>query len=133
MRFWCGAGPKQPFKLTFAPKPAGKLFLSRNARGAHVEAGQTLCQLDPGTRQISLASAQAGLAEAQARMPEAEARLPEALARLAEAEARHQSGRPCEAARASARAQTQRRAEAAGKKAGQAARSRERTLPAEHR
>jgi multidrug efflux system membrane fusion protein len=57
-------------------------------KGAHIQTGQTLCQLDPGTRQISLASARAGLAEALARVPEAEARLPEALARLAEAEAR---------------------------------------------
>ena len=67
---------------------SGQVISEPQRKGAHVEAGQTLCQLDPGTRQISLASAQAGLAEAQARMPEAVARLPEALARLAEAAAR---------------------------------------------
>ena len=67
---------------------SGLVISEPQRKGALVEAGQILCQLDPGTRQISLASAMAGLAEAQARMPEAEARLPEALARLSEAEAR---------------------------------------------
>ncbi|MFV2001522.1 MAG: efflux RND transporter periplasmic adaptor subunit, partial [Paracoccaceae bacterium] len=57
-------------------------------KGAAVTAGQLLCQLSPGTSQISLDSARARLAEAEARVPEAEARLPEARARLAEAQAR---------------------------------------------
>ena len=67
---------------------SGQVISEPLRKGAHIKAGQTLCQLDPGTRQISLASAKASLAEALARVPEAEARLPEALARLAEAEAR---------------------------------------------
>ena len=67
---------------------SGQVISEPLRKGSHVETGQTLCQLDPGTRQISLASARAALADAQARVPEAEARLPEALARLAEAESR---------------------------------------------
>lgn len=54
-------------------------------KGTRVEAGQLLCQLDPGTREIALAEARAGLALAQSRMPEAEAKLEEALSRLEEA------------------------------------------------
>ena len=50
-------------------------------KGANVERGQTLCQLDPGTREASLAEAKARLAEAKSRVPEAEARLIEARAR----------------------------------------------------
>ena len=59
-------------------------------QGTAVEAGQTLCQLDPGTRGAALAEAEARLAEARARVPEAEARIPEAEARVAEARARLQ-------------------------------------------
>ncbi|MEM7491311.1 MAG: HlyD family efflux transporter periplasmic adaptor subunit, partial [Pseudomonadota bacterium] len=57
-------------------------------KGAFVEAGQMLCELDPGARQADLAEAEARLAEARARLPEAQARIPEAQAMLAEAEAR---------------------------------------------
>jgi multidrug efflux system membrane fusion protein len=55
-------------------------------KGAFVEAGQLLCQLDAGTRQAALAEAEARRAEAATRIPEAEARLAEAEARLAEAQ-----------------------------------------------
>ncbi|WP_127111673.1 efflux RND transporter periplasmic adaptor subunit [Shimia sediminis] len=55
-------------------------------RGAHVEEGDTLCQLDPGTREASLAEARARLTEAHARVPETQARLSEAEARLIEAQ-----------------------------------------------
>jgi multidrug efflux system membrane fusion protein len=62
-------------------------------KGAFVEQGQLLCELDPGTRGASLDEALARLEEAEARVPgieagvpEAEARLQEALARLDEAE-----------------------------------------------
>ncbi|MEQ9694095.1 efflux RND transporter periplasmic adaptor subunit [Shimia sp. SDUM112013] len=55
-------------------------------KGAFVEAGQVMCELDPGTRQASLEEAEARLTEARARVPEAEARLHEARARLEEAE-----------------------------------------------
>ena len=57
-------------------------------RGAFVEAGDTMCELDPGTRADSLAEAEARLAEARARLPEAEARIPAARAREAEARGR---------------------------------------------
>ena len=67
---------------------AGRTISEPLRKGTHVEVGQMLCQLDPGTRQSSLAEAQARLAEAQARVPESQARLPEAQARLAEARAR---------------------------------------------
>ncbi|WP_300067007.1 efflux RND transporter periplasmic adaptor subunit [uncultured Ruegeria sp.] len=55
-------------------------------RGAFVEAGDLLCQLDPGTRPASLAEAMAGKLEAASRVPEAEARLEEAHALVAEAD-----------------------------------------------
>lgn len=55
-------------------------------RGAFVETGDLLCELDPGTRPASLAEAKAGKLEAQSRMPEAEARLEEAHALVAEAD-----------------------------------------------
>lgn len=55
-------------------------------KGAFVEAGDLLCELDPGTRPASLAEAKAAKHEAESRVPEAEARLQEAHARLAEAE-----------------------------------------------
>ena len=55
-------------------------------KGTRVEAGQLLCRLDPGTREIELADTRARLLEAEARLPEAEARVAEAKARLTEAE-----------------------------------------------
>lgn len=55
-------------------------------RGAFVEAGDLLCELEPGTRPASLAEAKAGKLEAESRIPEAEARLEEAHALVAEAE-----------------------------------------------
>lgn len=57
-------------------------------KGAYVEAGELLCEIDPGTRLSSLAEAEARVPEAAARLPEAESRVPEAEGRLAEAEAR---------------------------------------------
>ncbi len=55
-------------------------------RGSFVEAGDLLCELDPGTRPASLAEAKAGKLEAESRIPEAEARLEEAHALVAEAD-----------------------------------------------
>ena len=55
-------------------------------KGARVEAGDLLCELDAGTRQTQLREAEARLMEARSRIPEAEARVSEAEARLAEAE-----------------------------------------------
>ncbi len=57
-------------------------------KGAYVEQGQLLCEIDPGTRQTMLAEAEARVPEAAARLPEAQSRVPEAEGRLAEAEAR---------------------------------------------
>lgn len=54
-------------------------------KGAFVEAGQTLCQIDPGTREATLLEAEARLAEARAGLPSAAARLTEAQALLNEA------------------------------------------------
>lgn len=54
-------------------------------KGAFVEAGDLMCELDPGTRHASLAEAKARELEARSRMPESEARLDEAKARLQEA------------------------------------------------
>ncbi len=55
-------------------------------KGAFVEAGDLLCELDPGTRPASLAEATAAKLEAESRIPEAEARLEEAHALVAEAQ-----------------------------------------------
>ncbi|MBL4768904.1 MAG: efflux RND transporter periplasmic adaptor subunit [Rhodobacteraceae bacterium] len=54
-------------------------------KGAFVKKGDLLCQLDPGTRNASLAKAVAKLAEAKSHVPESHARLQEAHARLDEA------------------------------------------------
>lgn len=55
-------------------------------KGAFVEAGDVLCELDPGARPAQLAQARAAKLEAESRVPEAEARLEEAHARVDEAE-----------------------------------------------
>lgn len=54
-------------------------------KGVQVQAGDILCQLDPGTRPAALLEAQARLTEARANMPVSEAKLDEANARLSEA------------------------------------------------
>jgi len=64
---------------------AGLVISEPLRRGAIVETGQLLCQLDPGTRVASLAEARARLSEARARVPETQARVIEAEARLEEA------------------------------------------------
>jgi len=55
-------------------------------KGSYVEAGQLLCEIEPGTRQTALAEAEARLPEAKARLPEAQGRVLEAEARLKEAQ-----------------------------------------------
>lgn len=67
---------------------SGQVISEPQRKGAQVEAGQVLCQLDPGTREVSLDDALARLAEAEARGPESQSRVPEAEARLAESKAR---------------------------------------------
>ncbi len=64
---------------------SGKIVGDPLRKGSFVEAGQILCRLDPGTRQVQLAEAEAALAEARAAPSEARARLAEAEALLAEA------------------------------------------------
>lgn len=73
---------------------AGKIVSAPIRRGAFIEEGQLLCEIDPGTRAVSLAEAEALKGEAQSRLPaaraalsEAEAAVPAARARIAEAEA----------------------------------------------
>lgn len=79
---------------------AGAVVSEPLRKGAFVEAGALLCELDPGTRDASLAEAEARLAEARARVPEAEARIPEAEARVAEARARLQEAQLAQTAAA---------------------------------
>ena len=65
---------------------SGRIVSEPLRKGAFVEAGQLMCQLDAGTRQAALAEARARKAEAETRIPEGKARLAEAEARLAEAQ-----------------------------------------------
>lgn len=67
---------------------SGLVISEPKRKGALVEAGDLLCELDPGTRQAQLEEARGRLLEAQSRLPEAEARVPAARATRAEAEAR---------------------------------------------
>ncbi|MEM7470909.1 MAG: efflux RND transporter periplasmic adaptor subunit [Pseudomonadota bacterium] len=54
-------------------------------KGATVEKGQLICEIDSGTRETSLAEAEARAIEAASRIPEAESRLAEAQSGLEEA------------------------------------------------
>lgn len=65
---------------------SGQIISEPIRAGARVEAGQALCEIDPGTRSIALLEAQAALVTAQSRVPEAEARVAEAQAQLVAAE-----------------------------------------------
>jgi len=65
---------------------SGRIVNAPLRKGAMIAEGETMCRLDPGTRQIALDDAMARATEARARLPEAEARLAEAEARLVEAE-----------------------------------------------
>ena len=67
---------------------AGKVISTPLRKGALVEEGQLLCELDPGTREVTLMEARARLAEAKAMVPEARARLAEAEAQIPAARAR---------------------------------------------
>ncbi len=65
---------------------SGRVISEPLRKGAFVETGEALCELDPGTREIQLAEAQARLSEAESRVPTAQAGKAEAEARLREAE-----------------------------------------------
>jgi len=66
----------------------GQVISEPLRKGVSVDAGDLMCQIDPGTRGVALAEAKARLGEALSRLPEAEARLAEAVAALPAAEAR---------------------------------------------
>lgn len=67
---------------------SGKVISEPLRKGAFVNEGDMLCELDAGTREVALTEAVARLAEAQSRLPVAEAGVPEARARQAEAASR---------------------------------------------
>lgn len=72
--------------VTVAAETSGLVVSEPLPKGNFVNAGDTLCTLDPGTRAATLAEARARLSEAQSRVPEAEAGVIEAQARVREAE-----------------------------------------------
>ncbi|SFS07301.1 efflux RND transporter periplasmic adaptor subunit [Yoonia litorea] len=73
-------------QVTVAAQTSGLVISDPLRKGTSVSEGDTLCQLDPGIREASLAEARARLAEAQGRVPEAQAGVIEAEARVREAE-----------------------------------------------
>ncbi|PJI92212.1 multidrug efflux system membrane fusion protein [Yoonia maricola] len=73
-------------QVTVAAETSGLVISEPRRKGAFINEGEMLCNLDPGTREASLAEARARLAEAQSRVPEAEAGVIEAGARVREAE-----------------------------------------------
>jgi len=73
-------------QVTVASETSGLVISEPRRKGASITAGEVLCELDPGTREASLAEARARLAEAQGRVPEAEAGVLEADARVREAD-----------------------------------------------
>ncbi len=72
---------------------SGKVVSDPLRKGAYIEAGQTLCQLDPGTRKSRLAEAKARVTEAQSRLPEAIANATGAAAKLTEAKINENAAR----------------------------------------
>lgn len=73
-------------EVTVSAETSGRVISEPIRRGSMVEADDLLCELDPGTRVVSLAEAEARLTEARGRVPAAEAGLAEAQARVREAE-----------------------------------------------
>ncbi len=73
-------------EVQVASETSGQVISEPLRKGATVRAGDIMCELDPGTRQASLAEARARLAEAQGRVPEAQAAIAEGNARLRESE-----------------------------------------------
>jgi len=72
---------------------SGKVISTPLRKGAYIESGQILCQLDPGTRASRLDEAKARLTEAQSRLPEARARATGAAATLTEAKINENAAR----------------------------------------
>lgn len=73
-------------EVTVASETSGQVVSDPIRKGAFVEEGDLLCQLDPGTRASQVAEARARLSEAEGRVPEAQAAVAEANARVREAE-----------------------------------------------
>lgn len=74
-------------QVTVMAETSGTVISTPLRKGAHIKTGQTLCQLDPGTRSATLAQARAGLAGAKSLLPEARARIAAAKAQMAGAQA----------------------------------------------
>ena len=73
-------------QVTVAAETSGLVMSEPLRKGTFVNTGDVMCQLDPGTREASLAEARARLIEAEGRVPEAQAALTEAEARVDEAQ-----------------------------------------------
>lgn len=73
-------------QVVVASETSGQVISEPIRKGAFVQEGDLMCQLDPGTRASQLAEARARLTEARGRVPEARAALAEANARVREAE-----------------------------------------------
>ncbi|WP_457647235.1 efflux RND transporter periplasmic adaptor subunit [Profundibacter sp.] len=80
-------------QVTVMAETSGKVVSEPLRKGAYIEAGQTLCQLDSGTRESRLAEAKARLTEAEARLPEAIASAAGAAAKLTEAKVNENAAR----------------------------------------
>ena len=80
-------------QVTVMAETSGKVVSEPLRKGAYIEAGQTLCQLDSGTRESRLAEAKARLTEAEARLPEAMANAAGAAAKLIEAKVNENAAR----------------------------------------
>jgi len=73
-------------EVIVASETSGQVISEPIRKGAFVEVGDLMCQLDPGTRASQLDEANARLTEAQGGTPQAEATVAEAAARVREAE-----------------------------------------------
>ncbi|MCU0910079.1 MAG: efflux RND transporter periplasmic adaptor subunit [Rhodobacteraceae bacterium] len=58
-------------EVSVMAETSGRVISEPIARGAAIEAGDVLCELDPGTRPAAVAEARARIAEAEARLAEA--------------------------------------------------------------
>jgi len=94
-------------QVTVAAETSGRVISDPLRKGRHVEQGELLCVLDPGTRQSTLSEARAHVPEARARVTEAEARLAEAEININAAEQLSEGGFASETRVASARAAVQ--------------------------
>lgn len=72
---------------------AGKVISTPLRKGAYIETGQILCQLDPGTRDASLLESKARLLGAMAALPKAKAIAAGAAAALVEAKINENAAR----------------------------------------